>query len=115
MLVDLYGAPSAMTGPVGVCPADDSTVVLSALVNMGVIGEDEGICLPAPTLGDPVERHACGTQTGRVHWLHERVVAGVPVDERQVVVSARIRRLACPTIDRLRLTFREQDSCVVER
>lgn len=58
---------------------------------------------------------ACGTLTARVHGFHGRVLADVPVDGRRIVVSVRVRRLACPVLDCSRQTFREQVPGVVER
>lgn len=39
----------------------------------------------------------------------------MPVDGRWINVPARVRRLVCPILDRLRQTFREQVPGVVER
>lgn len=44
-----------------------------------------------------------------------RVLADVPVDGQWIVVSVRVRRLACPVLDCPRQTFREQVPGVVER
>lgn len=45
---------------------------------------------------------------GKVHGYHRRTVADVPVDDRPVVVSLRVRRLPCPELDCPRRTFRER-------
>jgi len=56
----------------------------------------------------------CGVPTSRVHGLHERTVADIPVDARRVRVVVRVRRLACPTFG-CRQTFREQVPGVLQR
>ncbi len=88
---------------------------LSALVVEGVADEGEVIRVSARTRGDPVPCPACGRLTGRVHGFHGRVVGGLPVDGRRVVVSVRLRRLVCPVLGCPRQTFREQIPGVVER
>jgi transposase len=57
----------------------------------------------------------CGTLTRRVHGLCSRTVADVPVDGRRVVMSVRIRRLACSEWGCPRRTFREQVPGLLER
>lgn len=88
---------------------------LSALVIEGVAAEGDLIWVTARTRDDPVPCPVCGTPTGRVHGFHGRRVADVPVDGRGVLVSVRIRRLACPVLGCPRQTFREQVPSVVER
>ena len=87
---------------------------LSALVIEGVADEGDLIRVTARTRVDPVPCPACGAPTSKVHGFHTRTVADVPVDGRTVLVSVRIRRLACPVLGCLRQTFREQVPGVVE-
>lgn len=56
----------------------------------------------------------CGAATAQVHGYHERTVADIALDARQVVLQVRLRRLVCPTYS-CRRTFREQVPGVVER
>ncbi|TDT97292.1 transposase [Streptomyces sp. 846.5] len=88
---------------------------LSALVVEGVTDEGELVRVVARTRDDPVPCPECGTPTGRVHGFHGRTVADVAVDGRRVLVSVRVRRLACRVLDCPRQTFREQVPGLLER
>ncbi len=57
----------------------------------------------------------CGTVTAKVHGYHQRMVKDVPVDDRQVVVRLRVRRLVCPALGCRRQTFREQIPGLLQR
>ncbi|MFJ8747439.1 transposase family protein [Embleya sp. NPDC127516] len=85
-------------------------VVFSGLGPLVVEEADEGeiIRVRARTPAGPVDCPDCGGRTGRVHAFHERTVTDVPVDARRVVVSARLRRLVCPTSACPRIMLREQ-------
>ncbi len=87
---------------------------LSPLVVKNVVDEGERIRVRAQTPDRPVACSACGAATTQVHAYHDRTVADVPVDARQVLVVVRIRRLVCPTRG-CRRTFREQLPGVLER
>ncbi len=50
-----------------------------------------------------------------MHGYHERTVADVPADGRQVVLHVRVRRLRCPALECPVQTFREQVPGVLER
>ena len=88
---------------------------LSALVIEDV--EDAGgvIRVRARASGGAVTCPGCGTGTARVHGYHERTLADVPVDGRQVSVTARLRRMRCPVLGCAVQTFREQVPDLVER
>ncbi|MFI6313227.1 ISL3 family transposase [Nocardia fusca] len=87
---------------------------LSPLVveDVGVAGSR--LVVRARTPGGVAECPACGAGSDRVHGVHERRLADLPVDGRSVVVRVRIRRLYCLTPGCQR-TFREQVPGVVER
>ena len=88
---------------------------LSALVVEGV--EDAGgvILVRARTSGGAVACPGCGTGTERVHGYHDRILADIPVDGRQVSVTARLRRMRCQVLGCAVQTFREQVPDLVER
>nr|QIY76811.1 ISL3 family transposase [Streptomyces sp. RLB1-33] len=88
---------------------------LSALVVEDVADQGGVIRVTALTRGGPVPCPACGAPTSKVHGWHGRTLADVSVDGRRVVVSVRLRRLACPVLTCPRQTFREQVPGVVER
>jgi transposase len=88
---------------------------LSALSVEGVEDAGDAVVVRASTKGGAVACPACGMLTGRVHAFHERIMADVPVDGRQVSVRLRVRRMRCPVTDCARQTFREQVPGVVER
>ena len=88
---------------------------LSPLVIDEVVDESEGIRLRARTPCRPVACPGCGAMSERVHGYHERTVADVPVDARRVTVVVRVRRLACPSLQCARQSFREQLPGVLER
>jgi transposase len=88
---------------------------LSTLVVEDVVDDGEVIRVAARTRDVPVPCPVCGRLTGKVHGYHRRTVADVPVDGRPVVVSLRVRRLACPELDCPRQTFREQVPGLLER
>lgn len=69
----------------------------------------------AGTSGAALSCPGCGTGAARVHGYHERTVADVPVDGRQVLVVARLRRMRCPVPGCAVQTFREQVPDVMER
>src|SRR3954469_18898664 len=79
---------------------------LSCLVVEGVADEGDLIRVTARTRGHPVPCPMCGTLTSRVHGFYGRTVADVPVDGRRVVMSVRVRRLACSEWGCPRRTFR---------
>jgi transposase len=88
---------------------------LSALV-IEDVGEAGGVIrVRARTGGGAVACPVCGAATRRLHAYHERTVADVPVDGRQVVVDVRVRRLRCLVAACVRRTFREQVPGVLER
>lgn len=66
---------------------------MSALVVEDVADEGEVIHLSARTREESVPCPMCGTPTARVHGVHGRTVADVPVDARRVVISVQARRL----------------------
>lgn len=103
----------------GVCDANELVGVvfsgLSALVVERVVDEGDVIRVVARTRDDPVPCPVCATLTGQVHGFHGRKVADVPVDGRRVLVSVRVRRLACPVLGCRRQTFREQVPGLLER
>ncbi|WP_432279539.1 transposase family protein [Nocardia carnea] len=68
----------------------------------------------ARTPGGAAECPGCGAGSARIHGVHERRLADLPVDGRSVMVRVRVRRLYCPTQGCQR-TFREQVPGVVER
>lgn len=68
----------------------------------------------ARTPGGVAECPGCGAGSDRVHGVHVRRLADLPVDGRSVVVRVRVRRLYCPTRGCQR-TFREQVPGVLER
>jgi transposase len=88
---------------------------LSALVIEDV--EDAGgvIRVRAGTSGGMLPCPGCGNGTARVHGYHERTVADVPVDGRQVSVVARLRRMRCPVLECKVQTFREQVPGLLDR
>ncbi|SNS04067.1 Transposase [Streptosporangium subroseum] len=88
---------------------------LSALVIEGVVDEGNLVRVVARTRDDPVLCPVCATPTGRVHGFCGRMVADLPVDGRRVVVSVRVRRMACPVWSCSRRTFREQVPGLLER
>jgi hypothetical protein len=88
---------------------------LSALVIEDVEDAGEVIRVRARTSGGAVACPGCGTGTERVHGYHERTLADVPVDGRQVSVTARLRRMRCPVLGCTVQTFREQVPDLVER
>jgi hypothetical protein len=88
---------------------------LSALVIEDVQDAGEVIRVRAGTAGGTVACPGCGNETARVHGYHERTVADVPVDGRQVLVAVRLRRMRCPVLGCAVQTFREQVPDVVER
>lgn len=69
--------------------------------------EGERIVVRARTARDTAVCPVCGASSERVHGYRWRTVADLPVDEREVVVRLRVRRLVCPTRG-CRHTFREQ-------
>ncbi|MEU0936049.1 hypothetical protein [Embleya sp. NPDC005971] len=80
---------------------------LAPLVVEAVADEGEVIRVRARA---PGARADCPDRVGRidrVHSFHERTVTDVPVDACRVVVSARLRRLVCPTAACPHITFRE--------
>ncbi len=87
---------------------------LSPLVveDVGVVGSR--LVVRARTPGGVAECPGCGAGSARVHGVHERRLADLPVDGRSVMVRVRIRRLYCPTLGCQR-TFREQVPGVLER
>nr|WP_280414326.1 ISL3 family transposase [Nocardia carnea] len=87
---------------------------LSPLVveDVGVAGSR--LVVRARTPGGVAECPGCGAGSARVHGVHERRLADLPVDGRSVVVRVRVRRLYCQTQGCQR-TFREQVPGVVER
>ncbi|WP_229799134.1 ISL3 family transposase [Planomonospora parontospora] len=88
---------------------------LSALVIEDMVDEGDLIRVVARTRDDPVPGPVCGTPTGRVHGFCGRMIADLPVDGRRVVVSVRVRRMACPVWSCPRRTFREQVPGPLER
>ncbi|WP_033443440.1 ISL3 family transposase [Saccharothrix sp. NRRL B-16314] len=88
---------------------------LSALSIEGVQDAGDVIVVRASARGGEVACPTCGTSTGRVHALHERVLADVPVDGRRVLVRVRIRRMRCPVTECARRTFRVQVPGLIER
>jgi len=88
---------------------------LSALVIEDVVDGGEVIRVAARTREGQVPCPACGTLTGRVHGRYGRTVADVPVDGRRVVMSVRVRRMACQAWACSRRTFREQVPGLLER
>lgn len=88
---------------------------LSPLVIEEVAEEGATIRVRARTPGGPVACPGCGTETVVVHAFHERTVADVPLDARQVRIIAGVRRLRCTATDCVRQTFREQVPGVLER
>lgn len=88
---------------------------LSALVIDNVADGGETVRVSARTRDVPVPCPVCGVVTERVHGYHDRTLRDVPVDGRQVVLRARIRRLVCPVLGCRRQTFREQVPGLLER
>jgi transposase len=88
---------------------------LSPLVIEDVVDEGERIRVRARTPVGPIRCPECAAEAAQVHSYHERTVADVPVDARQVVVSVRVRRLMCPALDCPRQTFREQVPGLLDR
>jgi transposase IS204/IS1001/IS1096/IS1165 family protein len=88
---------------------------LSALVIEDVADEEDLIRVRARTPDGPAACPGCGTTSRRVHAFHERTLADVPVDARQVAVVVRVRRLTCVNTGCRRQTFREQVPGVMER
>lgn len=88
---------------------------LSVLVVEDVVDEGEVVRLSARTQQEPVPCPMCGTPTAKVHGIHRRTVADVPVGGRRVAVSVRVRRLACPVLGCPRQTLREQVPGLLER
>lgn len=88
---------------------------LSALVIENVDEGGEVIRVWARTTGGAVQCPGCGMETSRVHGYHERTVADIPVDGRQVSVVARLRRMRCPVLGCGVQTFREQVPGVLAR
>lgn len=86
---------------------------LLPLVIEDATDEGERILVRARTPADMVPCPSCGAPSGRVHGLHPRTVADLPVG-RRAVVRVRVRRLVCPTRG-CRHTFREQVPGVLER
>ncbi|MEV0042349.1 transposase family protein [Nocardia rhamnosiphila] len=87
---------------------------LSPLVVEDVGAAGSRLVVRARTPGGVAECPGCGAGSARVHGVHERRLADLPVDGRSVVVRVRVRRLYCPTQGCQR-TFREQVPGVVER
>ncbi|OHV45345.1 ISL3 family transposase [Pseudofrankia sp. BMG5.36] len=87
---------------------------LSPLVIEDVADEEDLIRLRARTPDEPAACPGCGAGSSRVHGYQERTLADLPVDERRVVLVARVRRLVCPTRG-CRQTFREQVPGLLER
>ncbi|MGW5751646.1 ISL3 family transposase [Nocardia rhamnosiphila] len=87
---------------------------LSPLVveDVGVAGSR--LVVRARTPGGVAECPGCGAGSDRVHGVHERRLADLPVDGRSVVVRVRIRRLYC-LAQGCQRTFREQVPGVLER
>ena len=88
---------------------------LSALVIDGAEDAGDVIVVRARTRGGAVACPGCGAETSRVHGYHERTVADVPADGRQVSVVARLRRMRCPVLECTVQTFREQVPGLVDR
>jgi transposase len=88
---------------------------LAALTINEIEDAGEVIVVRASTRGGAVACPACGTLTWRVHALHERVPADVPVGGRRVLVRVRVRRMRCQVRGCARQTFREQVPGVLER
>jgi transposase len=88
---------------------------LAALVIDEVADDDEVIRVVAWTRDAPVPCPVCGVPTRKVHGYHDRTVADVPVDGRQVVINIQVRRLVCPVLGCRRQTFREQVPGLLER
>ena len=88
---------------------------LAPLVIEDVADEDGVVRVRARTPGGPVACPGCGVGTGKVHGYHERVVADVPLDARQVRIVVGVRRLKCTVVGCVRQTFREQLPGVLER
>jgi transposase len=74
----------------------------------------DGIVVRARTPLVAVTCPDCGVPTSRVHGVHERTAADMPVDARRVRVVVQVRRLVCPTFG-CRRTFREQVPGVLQR
>lgn len=87
---------------------------LAPLVVEAIECDGESIRVRARTPNAAVTCPGCGAETKRVHGYHDRVVADVPVDARQVVVRVRVRRLICDSAC-CRRTFREQVPGVLQR
>ncbi|WP_239376938.1 transposase family protein, partial [Frankia sp. Cj5] len=87
---------------------------LSPLVIEKVSDEGGLVRVRARTPEVAVTCPGCGVPTSRVHSYAERTVADVAIDERQVLLGVRVRRLVCPTRG-CRQTFREQLPGVLER
>ena len=88
---------------------------LSSLIIEGVADQNGVIVVRAATAGGLVPCPRCGARTGQVHGYHERTVADVPADGRQVVLHVRVRRLRCPALECPVQTFREQLPGVLDR
>jgi transposase len=88
---------------------------LSPLVIEDVADDGGWILVRARPPAGRVPCPVCGTETDRVHALHERVVADVPLDARRVRIIVRVRRLRCAVAECVRQTFREQLPGVLER
>jgi transposase len=88
---------------------------LAALAIENVEDAGDVIVVRASTKGEAVECPECGTPTRRVHAVHERAPADVPVDGRRVLIRVRMRRMRCPVTHCERQTFREQVPGLLER
>ncbi|GAA4479337.1 hypothetical protein GCM10023094_24320 [Rhodococcus olei] len=102
------------------CDVADSLVrtVFSGLSVLRIEGvEDAGdtVVVRASTRDGAVACPSCGTPTEKVHALHERIPADVPIDGRRVLLRVRVRRMRCRSGTCARKTFREQVPGVLER
>jgi transposase len=88
---------------------------LSPLVIEDVSDEVGSIWVQARTARGPVACPGCGAETAVVHAYHQRVLADVPLDGRQVRIVVAVRRLKCTNVQCPRQTFREQVAGVLER
>ncbi len=71
--------------------------------------------MSAATAAGPVACPVCGALSERVHALHERSPADLPVAGVRVELRVRVRRLVCQAAGCARKTFREQVPGVLER